>query len=73
MIPRLPAQPIFRPGWTTDLMHFAMSHLMVQVTVVLTMLPAALLFRWATQPYLQDKVAAQPLALQFPRSSSSPT
>jgi lathosterol oxidase len=46
-------------------MHFAMSHLMVQVTVVLTMLPAALLFRWATQPYLQDKVAAQPLALQF--------
>jgi len=35
------------------------------VTVVLTMLPAALLFRWATQPWLQDAVAAQPLALQF--------
>ena len=65
VIPRLPEQPIFRPGWTTDLMHFAMSHLMVQVTVVLTMLPAALLFRWATQPWLQDAVAAQPLPLQF--------
>jgi lathosterol oxidase len=62
---RWPAQPIFRPGWTTDLTHFAMSHLMVQLTVVLTMLPAALLFRWATRPWLQDLVAAQPLALQL--------
>jgi sterol desaturase/sphingolipid hydroxylase (fatty acid hydroxylase superfamily) len=65
VIPRLSAQAIFRPGWTTDLMHFAMSHLLVQVTVVLTMLPAALLFRWATHPGLQDAVAAQPPALQF--------
>jgi len=65
VIPRLPEQPIFRQGWTTDLMHFGMSHLMVQVTVVLTMLPAALLFRWATQPWLQDAVAAQPLVVQF--------
>jgi lathosterol oxidase len=61
---RRPRQDIFRPGFTTDLMHFAMSHLMVQLTVVLTMLPAALLFRWATHPWLQDLVAAQPLALQ---------
>jgi sterol desaturase/sphingolipid hydroxylase (fatty acid hydroxylase superfamily) len=65
VIPRLPAQAIFRPGWTTDLMHFAMSHLLVQVTVVLTMLPAAVFFRWATHPWLQNAVAAQPLALQF--------
>jgi lathosterol oxidase len=46
-------------------MHFAMSHLLVQVTVVLTMLPAALFFRWAVSPRFQDLVAAQPLALQF--------
>lgn len=65
VIPRLPAQAIFRPGWTTDLMHFAMSHLLVQVTVVLTMLPAAVFFRWATHPWLQNAVAAQPLPLQF--------
>jgi sterol desaturase/sphingolipid hydroxylase (fatty acid hydroxylase superfamily) len=63
--PRLPEQAIFRPGWTTDLMHFAMSHLMVQATVVLTMLPAALFFRWATRPWLQDAVAGQPLVVQF--------
>jgi lathosterol oxidase len=65
VLPRLPEQGIFRPGFTTDLVHFAMSHLLVQVTVVLTMLPAALLFRWATRPWLQDTVASQPLALQF--------
>ena len=65
VLPRLPEQPIFRAGWRTDLMHFAMSHLLVQVTVVLTMLPAAVFFRWATQPWLQDAVAAQPTVLQF--------
>jgi sterol desaturase/sphingolipid hydroxylase (fatty acid hydroxylase superfamily) len=65
VIPRLREQTIFRPGWTTDLMHFAMSHLLVQVTVVLTMLPAAVFFRWATHPSLQERVASQPLALQF--------
>ena len=63
--PRLRDQAILRFGWSTDLMHFAMSHLLVQVTVVLTMLPAAWFFRWAARPYLQDLVAAQPLALQF--------
>jgi lathosterol oxidase len=62
---RLPDQPIFRRGWDTDLMHFAVSHLAVQVTVVLTLLPAAVFFRWAAHPFLQDQVAAQPLALQF--------
>ena len=76
VIPRLPAQPIFRPGWTTDLMHFAMSHLMVQVTVVLTMLPAALLFRWATQPYLQDRgggaAAGAPVSRDRPRRRLHP-
>ena len=63
--PRLRDQTILRFGWSTDLMHFAMSHLLVQVTVVLTMLPAAVFFRWAARPWLQDSVAAQPLPLQF--------
>ena len=60
-----PSQPILRHGWSTDLMHFAMSHLLVQVTVVLTMLPAAVLFRWAVHPRFQALVASQPLVLQF--------
>jgi lathosterol oxidase len=60
-----PGQPILRTGWPTDLMHFAISHLLVQVTVVLTMLPAALFFYWAASPRFQDLVASQPLVLQF--------
>ena len=62
---RLPEQPIFRVGWTTDLTHFAISHLAVQLTVALTMLPAALFFHWAARPELQHAIAAQPLVVQF--------
>jgi lathosterol oxidase len=58
-------QPIFREGWRTDLWHFGISHLLVQVTVFLTMAPAAIFFRWAVAPELQAAVAAQPLVLQF--------
>jgi sterol desaturase/sphingolipid hydroxylase (fatty acid hydroxylase superfamily) len=62
---RLRAQPIFRPGWRTDLVHFAMSHLLVQVTVLLTLAPATLLFAWAARPGLQQAVQTQPLLLQL--------
>jgi sterol desaturase/sphingolipid hydroxylase (fatty acid hydroxylase superfamily) len=62
---RLRTQPIFRPEWRTDLMHFAMSHLLVQVTVLLTLAPATLLFAWAARPALQQVIQAQPLALQL--------
>jgi lathosterol oxidase len=62
---RLREQPIFRSEWRTDLWHFGVSHLLVQLTVFLTMAPAAIFFRWAVAPELQAAVAAQPLALQF--------
>lgn len=58
-------QPIFREDWRTDLWHFGVSHLLVQLTVFLTMAPAAVVFRWAVSPALQAAVAAQPLVLQF--------
>ncbi|HSF04714.1 MAG TPA: sterol desaturase family protein [Methylomirabilota bacterium] len=61
---RLP-QRVLRPGWTTDLAHFAVSHLLVQVTVLLTLMPAAIFFRWAVHPAIQNTVAAQPFVLQF--------
>ena len=61
---RLPAQPIFRSGWRTDLAHFTVSHLLVQVTVLLTLAPAALFFAWAVRPALQRAVQSQPLILQ---------
>lgn len=60
-----PAQRIFRPGWRTDLSHFFASHLMVQVTVLLTMAPAAVFFHCLVDSRLQAQVAAQPIALQL--------
>ena len=58
-------QPVFRPGWTTDLAHFLVSHVLVQFLMLLTMTPAALLFRFAVDSPLQRAAAAQPAWLQF--------
>jgi len=58
-------QRVFRRGWRTDLAHFGVSHLLVQVTVFLTMLPAAIFFRWAISDRFQTAVASQPIWLQF--------
>ncbi len=65
LFPRRADQPVFRPEWPTDLGYFAVSHLLVQVTVLLTLAPATLLFAWAARPGVQAAVAAQPLAVQF--------
>ena len=62
---RRPGQPVFRRGWRTDLAHFFASHLLLQVTSLLTLAPALLLFRFAARPGLQQAVAAQPFALQL--------
>ncbi len=62
---RLKEQDIFRPGWKIDFAHFVVSHLAVQLTVFLSMLPAKLFFSWAVNARLQQVVASQPLWLQF--------
>ncbi len=62
---RRPAQPVFRQGWRTDVVHFFASHLLVQLSALLTLSPALLLFRWAAWPALQQAVAGQPLAVQL--------
>ena len=59
------AQRILRFGWRTDLAHFFISHLLVQVLALLTLAPATLLFGGAVSPRVQAWVAAQPLLLQF--------
>jgi len=58
-------QKILRRGFRTDLVHFFVSHLLVQVTVLLTLAPAALFFSWAVSSKFQVAVAAQPLLLQL--------
>lgn len=62
---RLREQPVLRAGFGTDLAHFLISHLLVQVTVLLTMAPALLLFRGASLETLHAAVRAQPLLLQL--------
>jgi len=65
LAPLRPAQPIFRSGWQTDLGYFAVSHLLVQVVVLLTLAPAVVAFGWAVRPAVQAAVATQPVVVQF--------
>ncbi len=62
---RIREQEIFRAGWRTDLAHFFVSHLLVQLSVFLTLLPAKTFFSWAVSRRVQEIVAAQPDPLQF--------
>lgn len=62
---RLPAQKTFRFGWTTDGMHFMVSHLAVQVLTFLTLLPATALARLWQPEAVQVAIRGQPLLLQF--------
>lgn len=63
--PRIREQRLFRRGWRTDLVYFGVSHVLVQVTVFLTVLPATLLLRWAVSDNFHHAVQSQPLWLQF--------
>jgi lathosterol oxidase len=62
---RLREQRILRFGWRTDLAHFFVSHLLVQVLALLTLAPATLLFGGSVAPEVQAWVATRPLPLQF--------
>jgi sterol desaturase/sphingolipid hydroxylase (fatty acid hydroxylase superfamily) len=62
---RLPQQAIFRRGWRTDLAYFFLSALLLQVTTLLTMKPAMVMFAWAIDPRIQQWIRAQPFVLQF--------
>jgi sterol desaturase/sphingolipid hydroxylase (fatty acid hydroxylase superfamily) len=62
---KLRPQKIFRTGWQTDLKHFFVSHAGVQLISFATMIPVQVLFAWAVRYDFQERVAAQPLWLQF--------
>lgn len=63
--PQRPDQSTFRPGWTTDLLHFFVSHLLVQLSAWLTLAPAATVTRLVTVPQFQATVASLPWLVQF--------
>jgi lathosterol oxidase len=62
---RLPDQPVFRGSWRTDLSYFFVSTLFVQITTLLTLQPAMILFSWASHPGVQAWVAGLPFLVQF--------
>jgi lathosterol oxidase len=62
---RRPEQPIFRRGWRTDLAYFFVSALLVQLTTLLTMKPAMVLFDWAKPRAVSSWVAGLPFVMQF--------
>ena len=59
-------QKIFRGGWRTDLLHYATSHLLIGVTVLLVTAPGYLLARWLDADRLQAFVGGLPLLVQIP-------
>jgi sterol desaturase/sphingolipid hydroxylase (fatty acid hydroxylase superfamily) len=59
------AQSVFRSGWTTDTIYFFVSHLLVQVSTLLTLMPAQVFFDWAVHPGVQEFVRGLPVAVQF--------
>jgi len=63
--PRLPRQGTFRLGWTTDTVHFFMSHLLVQVLSFLILLPAVTVSRFWQPEGLAALVRSLPLWTQF--------
>jgi sterol desaturase/sphingolipid hydroxylase (fatty acid hydroxylase superfamily) len=62
---RLPEQRVFREGWRTDLTYFFVSALLVQVTTILTLKPAMVLFDWAISPEVQQAVRDRHAVVQF--------
>jgi len=65
LFPRLPAQGPFRLGWTTDGLHFLVSHVLVQVVSFLILLPSVAATSLLQPAVLQSIVRRQPLVLQF--------
>lgn len=61
-----PEQPTFRPQWRVDLTYFFLNTLLIQVTTLLTMKPAMVLFDWARVPAVEQVVSQLPLVIQIP-------
>jgi len=58
-------QPILRSGFATDMTYFFISTLAVQLTTLLTMKPAMVLFSWAQFASVQNFMKSLPWIVQF--------
>jgi sterol desaturase/sphingolipid hydroxylase (fatty acid hydroxylase superfamily) len=64
LFPLRAEQGPFRPGWTTDSLHFLASHALIQALSFLILLPAVTVAAWWQPRALQTVVGAQPVWLQ---------
>jgi sterol desaturase/sphingolipid hydroxylase (fatty acid hydroxylase superfamily) len=60
-----PEQPLFRATWRTDFTYFFVSALLIQITTLLTLRPAMVLFDWARVPAVHAWVRDAPGVVQF--------
>ncbi len=65
LFPRRPEQGVFRAGWTTDGLHFLISHVAVQALTFLILFPATTLARLWQPEALQAALRSQPVVVQF--------
>ncbi|MES2733249.1 MAG: sterol desaturase family protein [Bacteroidota bacterium] len=63
--PKNKNQSRFHPEWRTDLVYFAISHLLVQMFGVITQAPAAFFFGWIGLDKFQTWVQHLPFVLEF--------
>lgn len=65
-LPQRREQTKFHPEWKTDLVYFAIAHLLVQVTAVMVRSPAEQTFGRLGLDSVQDTVASWPFLVQLP-------
>jgi sterol desaturase/sphingolipid hydroxylase (fatty acid hydroxylase superfamily) len=63
--PAVRGQKAFRPGWSTDVLHFGLNPVFVQVGVIVAVIPAYLFAQTQPWTWWQSVVGSQPDALQF--------
>ena len=63
--PAYPKQSVFRSEWLTDIVYFLSTHLPIQVTTFLVLLPATQLTTYLNIHVVTEAVGRLPLVLQF--------
>ena len=63
--PAVGGQKMFRPGWSTDVLHFGLNPALVQVAVVPAVIPAYVFAQTQPWTWWQSVIGSQPDALQF--------
>ncbi len=65
LFPLYREQPVFRPEWQTDFMHFIVNHFLVGLILLTVNFLIYRFFGWAVYPPLQQAIQALPFALEL--------